>query len=519
MRLNSSALNVAALNAGGVQSSSAAISAASSQVQGAACALVATVSCSCVSSQAQSTVAVNERQVSCSVSTGQAQSQSGNAGKSVSLVSASSQAQGTAAAAQGNNSIQSSQAQSSTSSTTREMTCSVSTSQVQCVRPLWVGDPYWDSVVFAAHFDSDYSDLKGHAVTGIQRVALDVGQFGSGVAPASSFYNAIYVRYAPSSDFNLGSGNFTADLWEKTYGWNINSTIATFGPVNLRLSGSTTLNVDLHFADTSTVTMTVADCLYGVSFEHIAVVRNGTTFTVYKGGISIATLTGESREMFWDTSTAVSVIGNQDYGIIDDVRLTKVARYTSNFAVPTAAFPDDAGGGTAFERSVPLSTATQQVQSASGAAQRNVSLASESSGSQSVAGLIVEVHFCGTSTSQAQLGASTLLRGVSASSVTAQAQASASAYIRSLNAFATAYQAQSVAGQTQRNFAGGATHTSQSQSAILASWMGSSHISDFFALVPAAIRSATVLVTLNSVIVPPEEYKSSLQEQQFEVTV
>ena len=255
-----------------------------------------------------------------------------------------------------------------------------------------------------------------------------------------------------------------------------------------------------------------------------------STVAVNERQASCSVSTGQAQSQSGNAGKSVSLVSasSQAQGAALTVLLgypTQSSQSQSS-AVDTArsvscfAASGQAQGGTASTGlSVVSSSATSQAQSDASSTQRSTSLAVVSSTSQSTLGSIAQVNQCSTASGQCQSASVALGRSVSASSVTAQAQASASAYIRSLNAFATAYQAQSVAGQTQRNFAGGATHTSQSQSAILASWMGSSHISDFFALVPAAIRSATVLVTLNSVIVPPEEYKSSLQEQQFEVTV
>ena len=77
---------------------------------------------------------------------------------------------------------------------------------------------------------------------------------------------------------------------------------------------------------------------------HVAVVRSGTTVTFYLDGTSIGTATYS-----YDVPSHTGYIGgNTDRtsalsfkGYIDDLRITSgVARYTSNFTVPTAAFSD-----------------------------------------------------------------------------------------------------------------------------------------------------------------------------------
>mgnify|MGYP005990035067 CR=1 FL=1 len=79
---------------------------------------------------------------------------------------------------------------------------------------------------------------------------------------------------------------------------------------------------------------------------HVAVVRSGTTVTFYLDGTSIGTATYS-----YDVPSHTGYIGGNTgrssalsfKGYIDDLRITNgVARYTSNFTPPTAAFPNAA---------------------------------------------------------------------------------------------------------------------------------------------------------------------------------
>jgi hypothetical protein len=79
------------------------------------------------------------------------------------------------------------------------------------------------------------------------------------------------------------------------------------------------------------------------TWTHIALVRNGSTFTPYINGVAGTTTTSSAT---LTTSTLPFVIGATGVGTspfngyIDDFRMTRgYARYTSNFTPPTTAFP------------------------------------------------------------------------------------------------------------------------------------------------------------------------------------
>lgn len=79
------------------------------------------------------------------------------------------------------------------------------------------------------------------------------------------------------------------------------------------------------------------------TWYHIAAVRNGSTITVYKDGTSVASasVSGTPQVVARDLS-----IGSHyrvgAYAYIDEIRISKTARYTANFTAPTAAFTNDA---------------------------------------------------------------------------------------------------------------------------------------------------------------------------------
>jgi hypothetical protein len=157
-----------------------------------------------------------------------------------------------------------------------------------------------------------------------------------------------------NSVFDFGSGNFTIEGWiyqaTPTTGLRLlyaKRTIPSPGISNVAVAvngGTMTA-----WAASGTASW---DIVNGVTFgaattntwTHFAVVRNGTAFTGYLGGVG--TSLGTSSATIINTASSVSIGGDTDgtsafAGYIDDLRITKgVARYTANFTPPTAPFPD-----------------------------------------------------------------------------------------------------------------------------------------------------------------------------------
>jgi hypothetical protein len=85
------------------------------------------------------------------------------------------------------------------------------------------------------------------------------------------------------------------------------------------------------------------------TWYHFALVRSGTTTTLYIDGTSVITVTADSTNYtgthFGLGSLFGTAVGAVHNGYIDEFRVTKgVARYTANFTAPTAAFSDSTFG-------------------------------------------------------------------------------------------------------------------------------------------------------------------------------
>jgi len=141
-----------------------------------------------------------------------------------------------------------------------------------------------------------------------------------------------------------GTGNFTVE------GWYYLTAQAQYDNLfDFRTSGNTShldiyfdddpLRIHVFFGGTDRINANAATPTN--EWVHIAVVRNGSTTTLYQNGTSL----GTSTTVTTFTEGALR-IGNRyfgDYymqGYVDEFRVSKMARYTSNFTAPTKAFAD-----------------------------------------------------------------------------------------------------------------------------------------------------------------------------------
>jgi hypothetical protein len=164
----------------------------------------------------------------------------------------------------------------------------------------------------------------------------------------------LYIPYSPNLE--LGSGSFTIEFWtyitggNSLYCWSTdwhyamsyNYGGATSNRVGIWASSNGTgwniFNADAAGNGVSTGTISTS------VWTHVALVRNGSSWTLYLNGTSA--WTGTSSATIITRSDTFRVggpwpnVGPADFnGYIQDFRITKgVARYTANFSVPTLAY-------------------------------------------------------------------------------------------------------------------------------------------------------------------------------------
>lgn len=204
----------------------------------------------------------------------------------------------------------------------------------------------------AAIFDNS---MKNNFETiGNAQISTSVKKFGTG---SMYFDGSGDYLTRPNSDLNnLGTGDFTIELWFKSDTGTMNTHACLVASYSNPTSGSWAFKAQsgtsgyIEFAsygpswnDWITTTNIAAD----QAWHHCAATRSGNTLRIFVDGTVRGT---------WDISGANSFTGGghpltigfmaQDptsyiNGNIDDVRITRgIARYTANFTPPTAPFPN-----------------------------------------------------------------------------------------------------------------------------------------------------------------------------------
>jgi hypothetical protein len=148
-------------------------------------------------------------------------------------------------------------------------------------------------------------------------------------------------------------GDYTVEFWvyataSDTTLMCLNTTLSVFAAVRLQVNanGSVTLLVSTSSANVINVASSAATFAYN-TWQHIAVVRNGGTHSVYINGTSriASTTIAATTAVQGGVESVLGCIDNRNnsdfasffQGYIDDFRTSRFARYTANFTAPTSA--------------------------------------------------------------------------------------------------------------------------------------------------------------------------------------
>lgn len=167
-----------------------------------------------------------------------------------------------------------------------------------------------------------------------------------------------YLYLPKDTELDMGSGNFTIEWWMYPTTTSQNATASIIASGNITWStgavvidcGSNAANKVRFVTYPNGVAVGDPNAWTVNTWTYFAVVRNGNTLTLYRNGTSVATNTSFNTwqpTVNFNYNNATKIAGGHwdgatSYftGYIEDLRITKgIARYTSNFTAPTAAFP------------------------------------------------------------------------------------------------------------------------------------------------------------------------------------
>lgn len=198
------------------------------------------------------------------------------------------------------------------------------------------------------------TDESGKTWNVISHAQIDTAEkkFGSASLLLDGADDFIYT--ADHEDFNIGSGDFTIDLWIKSSAsdgwiWYQGDAIGNAGSISLMLtiqSGKFVFCPDwINYPSVHQITSTTGA---SGSWQHLAVVRTGNTFKLFVNGVqeggdlSYSSAINDSNQ-----SVAIGSMNGAYHPLaasIDEVRFSKgIARWTTNFPVPTRIYDADPG--------------------------------------------------------------------------------------------------------------------------------------------------------------------------------
>lgn len=202
----------------------------------------------------------------------------------------------------------------------------------------------------AAIFDNSMkNDLE---TVGNAQISTSVKKFGTGSMAFDGSGDRLILPANAENRINT-TGNFTIELWayfnstasnQQLFSWDNGIATGYVTTMFTSSAGNLAYYLSSNGSSWNIATNVAMGSFSANTWYHLALVRNGSTFTPYINGVA-GTSTTSSATLA--TSTLPLVIGDGGgaaspvNGYIDDFRITKgVARYTANFTPPTAAFPN-----------------------------------------------------------------------------------------------------------------------------------------------------------------------------------
>lgn len=215
------------------------------------------------------------------------------------------------------------------------------------------GDPLWTSVVALLHFDgsnggttfTDSSLLASNFGNNASSLSTTQQKFGA-TSWKSSGASSLAQATAANSNFTFGTGDFTIEMWLYPTLTTQTSVIYDSRPAStnglypcIQMSSG----VLIYFVNNATV-ITDSGALSLNTWHHIAVSRVSGSARMFVDGTQVGSTFTDSNN-YLGGGSGKPRIGNSNAATasfstyIDEARITKAGRYSSNFTAPTSPFP------------------------------------------------------------------------------------------------------------------------------------------------------------------------------------
>lgn len=185
-------------------------------------------------------------------------------------------------------------------------------------------------------------------VTAIGQAQVDTAQSKFGGASALFDGSGDYLSVPDSADWVFGSGDFTVDCQARFN--SLASPRGIFGQstdgnnlIRLYAQADGGLAFQLWVGGSAVVVMTsAAGTVTTGTWYHIALVRNGNSWNIYKDGVSVANVTDADSVANFTGAFCVGydmTASNMYFnGWIDEFRVSNIARWTTTFPPPSQAY-------------------------------------------------------------------------------------------------------------------------------------------------------------------------------------
>lgn len=198
-----------------------------------------------------------------------------------------------------------------------------------------------------------FTDAIGKTWTAYGNAQLDTAQKKFGTASGLFDGSGDYITTADSTDFDVGSGDFTVDCWVRrgTEGTTQSicgqyDSVGSTTSIELFIDATNKPRGQVYSSGGAFVSVSSGSTTITVdsAWHHLALVRYGNTLTLYLNGTAQGTvdatgITVRNATVQFSVGRSGEYNGQYFNGWIDEFRFSKgIARWTANFTPPTTEY-------------------------------------------------------------------------------------------------------------------------------------------------------------------------------------